>query len=159
MHRDADAVLAALAGREIEDILVAADGVDLAFIDAHAASLPIARTMERTRNSTLQQRAQFKAWLKRGRLPGELPAAGHIRWSKLAQGLSGRLGDFTARYDGPALPRGHRIVVLHESAPAVGYATPAGVPLQHEITVSNRAHLRDAMAHALRQFAAALQFP
>lgn len=155
-----DAALAAhLAVREIEDILVAADETDLTFIDAHAGLLPLARCMQRTHNSALQQRAQFKIWLARGKLPGDMPAAGHIRWSKLAQGLSGRLGDFTARYEGSALPRGHRIVVRHRDAPATGYRTARGEPLQHEIIIANRSRLRDAMARALRQFAAALQFP
>src|SRR3546814_14240759 len=45
------------------DILVIADDAELARIDAGADILPLARTMERTRNSVLQHRAQFLPWL------------------------------------------------------------------------------------------------
>lgn len=146
--------------RDYDDILVAADGEDLAFIDAHAAQVPLARVMERTRNSAIQQRAQFRTWLARGTAPGEVRAAGHIRWSKVAAGLSGRLGEFIARYEGPAVPRGHRIVVRRvDGAPAAGYRTVGGDRLDPEIVISNRARLRDAITVALRQFAAALQLP
>lgn len=149
-----------LSGPDLEDILIAADGEDLAFIDAHADDLPLVRNMERTRNSALQQRAQFRLWLARGRPDGETLAAGHIRWSKVAKGLSGRLGEFTAFYEGPAHPRGHRIAIrLGDGSLAQGYRTPAGVPLHPEITISNRTHLRKAMADALRRFAASLCFP
>jgi hypothetical protein len=57
--------------------------------------------MERTRNSVIQQRGQFRTWLDRGLDTGEIMAGGHICWTKVAQGLSGRLGEFTARYGGP----------------------------------------------------------
>lgn len=43
-----------LEGREIEDILVAAQDDYLTVIDAHASVLPLCRVMERTRNTPLQ---------------------------------------------------------------------------------------------------------
>ncbi len=140
------------------DILVVADDAELGRIDADADMLPLARTMERTRNSVLQQRAQFRHWLARGRAPGDQFAAGHIRWSKMAAGLSGRLGDFTARYGGPAEPRGHRIVVEDANGQlALGYRTALGRELQPEIVIGNKGHARSAMADLLRQYAAALR--
>ncbi|PJG47233.1 hypothetical protein CAF53_02490 [Sphingobium sp. LB126] len=143
----------------LDDILIAADGPDLATIDAAAHRLPIVRNMERTRNSALQQRAQFRIWLARGRAPGDQFAAGHIRWGKMAAGLSGRLGGFTARYAGPAQPSGHRIVIEDASgAPAQGYRSAGGDPLEPEIVITNRAHLRACMTAQLRSFAAGLRF-
>lgn len=143
---------------EFDDILVAADGADLACIDAHAARIPIVRNMERTRNSVLQQRTQFRIWLARGRAPGDQFAAGHIRWSKVAAGLSGRLGEFTSRYAGPVQPRGHRIIIEDGSgALARGIRSPRGDLLEPEIVISNRARLRPAMTDLLRQFAAGLR--
>lgn len=140
------------------DILVAANDAELARLDAHAGLLPLVRTMERTRNSVLQQRAQFRLWLARGRAPGEQFAAGHIRWSKMAAGLSGRLGDFTVRYAGPASPRGHRIIVEDQSGrPAQGYRNARGEDLHPEIIIGNKRYARTAMASLLRQFAAALR--
>jgi len=106
----------------------------------------------------LQQRAQFRLWLARGRAPGDQFAAGHIRWSKMAAGLSGRLGDFTARYAGPAQHRGHRIIVEDASGGlAHGYRTPLGQELHPEIVIGNKAHARAAMADLLRQYAASLR--
>lgn len=88
---DADGVsgsLASLIGsREFEDVLIVADDPDLAWIERHAAAIPLCRTMERTRNSLLQQRAQFRLWLARGLDDGEVRAAGHIRWGKVTKGL------------------------------------------------------------------------
>jgi len=140
------------------DILIVADDAEFGWLDADADILPLACTMERTRNSVLQQRAQFRLWLGRGRAPGEQFAAGHIRWSKMAGGLSGRLGDFTARYAGPAAPRGHRIVVEDMSGDlAHGYRTPLGRELHPEIVIGNKAHARTAMADLLRQYAASLR--
>ena len=145
------------AGLELENILVAVDGAELATIDADAAALPLCRTMERTRNSALQQRQQYKTWLSRGLGVGETRASGHIRWGKAIQGLTGKLGEFTARYGGPAPPRGHRILIEHSSGtPAIGFATVDGVPLDPEWIISNRARLRAEMAAMLRAFAAAL---
>lgn len=140
------------------DILIVADDAELDRLDADADILPLARTMERTRNSVLQQRAQFRLWLARGRAPGDQFAAGHIRWSKMAAGLSGRLGDFTARYAGPVSPRGHRIVVEDASGDlALGYRTACGQDLHPEIVIGNKAHARTAMADLLRQYAASLR--
>ncbi|VWX51046.1 hypothetical protein [Novosphingobium sp. 9U] len=79
---------ALIAGRDIEDILVAADGDYLRVIDAHARALPLCRAMERTRNTALQQRQHLRLWLGRGVAPGENVGAGHIRWGKRAKGLS-----------------------------------------------------------------------
>jgi hypothetical protein len=120
--------------------------------------LPRTRAMERTRNSVLQQRAQFRHWLARGRAPGDQFAAGHIRWSKMAAGLSGRLGDFTARHAGRAEPRGHRIVIEDASGDlAWGYRTAHGQELHPEIVIGNKSHARSAMAGLLRQYAAAIR--
>lgn len=149
---------ARLAAGDFRDILIAADPAEVEALDALAHMLPIAKTMERTRNSALQQRAQFRIWLARGRAAGEQFAGGHIRWSKIAPGLTGRLGDFTARYAGPAQPRGHRIVVEDANRrPATGYFSPTGAQLAPEITISNKARMRQTMADQLRQFAAALR--
>jgi hypothetical protein len=146
-----------LAVADFGDVLVAADAGDLEALDALAHLLPFAKTMERTRNSVLQQRTQFRIWLARGRAPGEQFAGGHIRWGKVAPGLTGRLGDFTARYVGPAEPRGHRIVVEDANGkPATGYFTPTGAPLVPEVTISSKARMRQVMTEQLRQFAAAL---
>ena len=132
---------------------------DLERIDADARLLPLTRTMERTRNSVLQQRAQFRLWLSRGRAPGDQFAGGHIRWSKMAAGLSGRLGDFTARYAGPVAPRGHRVRVEDASGSlAIGYRTALGEELHPEIIIGNKSHARATIAGLLRQFAAALRF-
>lgn len=140
------------------DLLVVVDDAELRRLDADADILPLVRTMERCRNSVLQQRAQFRLWLARGRAPGDQFAAGHIRWSKMAAGLSGRLGDFTARYAGPAQPRGHRIIVEDTSGDlAHGYRTPLGQQLHPEIVIGNKAHARAAMADLLRQYAASLR--
>ncbi|MFD2502587.1 hypothetical protein ACFSTI_32200 [Rhizorhabdus histidinilytica] len=103
--RALQACLRALLGdRDFDDILVAAQGYYLALLDAHAAALPLCRTMERTRNTALQQRTHFRIWLDRGFLAGQTVGAGHIRWGKAVNGLTGRLGEFTARYAGK-LPR------------------------------------------------------
>ncbi|TAJ74132.1 MAG: hypothetical protein EPO45_17170 [Sphingobium sp.] len=155
---DAAALRDLLRQGDYTDILIVADGADLDRLDADADILPLARTMERTRNSVLQQRAQFRLWLARGRALGDQFAAGHIRWSKMAAGLSGRLGDFTARYAGPAQPRGHRIVVEDASGNlARGYRTPHGRELHPEIVIGNKAHARTAMTDLLRQYAASLR--
>jgi hypothetical protein len=145
--------------REFDDILLAVGEDDLPGIDALVHQLPLARTMERTRNSDLQRRAQFRIWLARARAPDTQHAAGHIRWGKTLPHLSGRLGEFTARYGGPATPRGHRIIVEDASGdPARGYFAADGRPLDAEITITNRAHLRTAMTGQLRAFAASLRF-
>ncbi|MBD3744842.1 MAG: hypothetical protein IE932_01370 [Sphingopyxis terrae] len=149
-----------LVGRDIEDVLVAADGADLDLIDGHAADIPLCRSMERTRNSLLQQRAQFRHWLARGLAEGETRAAGHIRWGKMSKGLYGRLGEFTARYTGPHRPRGHRIIVERAAGiPASGYRAASGRALDPERIISNRSHLRREMTNLLRDFAAALHQP
>lgn len=88
-------------GREFDGILVTAQGDYLRVVDAVAGVLPLCRTMERTRNTPLQQRAHFRIWVDRGRAADVNRGAGHIRWSKLAKGLSGKLGEFTARVGAP----------------------------------------------------------
>lgn len=146
-----------LAGVDPDDILVVADGDDLDWIDHHADLRPLCRTMERTRNSVIQQRGQFRAWLDRGLDTGEIMAGGHICWTKVAQGLSGRLGEFIARCGGPARPRGHQIVVeLTDGTSATGFMTPQGDLLKPEAIISNKAHLRKHMAAMLRRFASAI---
>jgi len=145
-----------IAGRDIDDVLVAAQGAWLAFIDAHAAALPLCRAMERTCNSVLQQRAHFRIWLDRGMTAGQSVGAGHIRWGKAIRGLTGKLGEFTARYGGKDPARGHRIIVeTGGERPAEGYVLANGEPLAWESFISNRAHLRGAMAARLRAFGGA----
>lgn len=153
----ADQLRALFAGIEPDDLLIIADGEDLAWIDRHAGMLPLCRTMERTCNSAIQQRAQLRAWLERGLCEGEVLAGGHIRWTKLAQGLSGRLGEFVARYAHKAQPRGHRLVIeLRDGDPAIGFMTPQGELLNPEAIITNKAHMRRHMAAMLRRFAAAI---
>jgi len=148
-----------LADIDPDDLLVVAHGADLDWIDRHADLLPLCRTMERTRNSVIQQRGQLRMWLDRGLDAGETMAGGHICWTKIAQGLSGRLGEFTARYAGPTRPRGHHIVVeLNDGTSATGFMTPQGEPLKPEAIISNKAHLRKHMAAMLRRFASAVPY-
>lgn len=148
---------ALIAGKEFEDILVAAHSAGLDMLDRHASALPLCRTMERTRNSALQQRQKVQLWLDRGRCLGDTRASGHIRWGKAIAGLTGRLGEFTACYAGPARPKGHRIVIEREGgAPATGLADALGARLDPERIISNKSHLRKEMAAMLRTFAAAI---
>lgn len=143
---------------DFDDVLVAAQGTYLALLDASAAALPLCRTMERTRNTVLQQRAHFRIWLDRGISAGESVGAGHIRWGKAIKGLTGRLGEFTARYAGKNPSGGHRIVIeTAEGRPAMGYVSVKGEPLDPELVIGNRAHLRKAMAVRLRAFGGATQ--
>lgn len=155
--RALQACLRALLGdRDFDDILVAAQGYYLALLDAHAAALPLCRTMERTRNTALQQRTHFRIWLDRGFLAGQTVGAGHIRWGKAVNGLTGRLGEFTARYAGKLPPRGHRIVIeTADGKPAAGFVTARGEPLAWETVIANRARLRSTMAARLRAFGGA----
>ncbi|WP_207212388.1 hypothetical protein [Sphingobium cupriresistens] len=160
IKQPADQLRALLAGSEHDDLLIVAHGEDLTWIDRHANILPLCRTMERTRNSAIQQRAQFRVWLERGFDAGETIASGHIRWSKMAKGLSGRLGEFVTRYAGPEGPRRHRIIVqLADGVLATGFMTPQGEPLLPEAIISNKAHLRKEMTAMLRRFAAAIPQP
>src|SRR3546814_5601680 len=64
-----------------------------------ASAIPLCRTMARTRNSVLLQKAQFRTWIARGIVAGQSVGAGHIRWGKAIKGLTGRLGEFPARSD------------------------------------------------------------
>ncbi|WP_454887922.1 hypothetical protein [Sphingomonas oryzagri] len=149
-----------LGGREFDDILVIAEGPALDVIDAHAAALPLCRTMERTRHTPLLRRGQLRLWLDRGLAPGVMMASGHIRWGKAIKGLTGRLGDFTARYAGRAPDRGHILVIEHgNGVPACGFMTPGGEPLDPSIRFSSKSRMRTVMAQALRTFAAAMPVP
>jgi|GEM_PF-694578 len=171
-----EALRALIASREIEDILVTLQGDYLRVLDAHSHVLPLCRTMERTRNTALQQRAHLRCWLDRGHggdvgMEGHIGVnigAGHIRWSKAIHGLTGKLGEFTARYAGPVAPseaatgmttgsrRGHLIrIEVDGGRAASGYATSAGTPLDSGIVITNKTHLRREMARALRAFAGA----
>jgi hypothetical protein len=147
---------ALIAGRDFDDILVAAQHGYLSLLDAHASALPLCRTMERTRNTVLQQRGHFRIWLDRGLVAGESLGAGHIRWGKATKGLTGKLGEFTARYAGKQAGGGHRIIVeTPDGRPATGYVTVQGEPLPPETVIGNRAHLRKAMAVRFRAFGGA----
>ena len=141
---------------DFDDVLVAAQGPYLALLDAHAAALPLCRTMERTRNTPLQQRGHFRIWLDRGFAAGQSVGAGHIRWGKAVKGLTGKLGEFTARYTGKERALGHRIAIeTNDGRLAEGYLSAKSEPLEAEIYIPNRAHLRKAMAAALRAFGGA----
>lgn len=144
-----------VAGSDHDDILVALQGHELDLLDAIAGVLPLARTMERTRNTHLQQRAHLRLWLARGLGDNETMAAGHIRWGKAITGLTGRLGEFTARHVGPATGKGHLVRVTIADSLADGFAAPDGTLLAPEIVVSSKAKLRGAIAATLRAFAAA----
>ena len=145
-----------LAGREIDDILIAVQGDYLRIVDAFASALPLCGNMERTQNSLLQQRTHLRCWLDRGYGGNANLGAGHIRWGKAIKGLTGKLGEFTARHVGPAPTRGHLIrVELEGGEAAEGYATSAGNTLDAEIIVSNKTHIRREMAAALRAFGGA----
>ena len=151
-----DALRKILKGREIEDILVAVQGEYLRVVDAFAAALPLCPNMERARNSLLQQRAHLRCWLDRGYGGEANIGAGHIRWGKAIKGLTGKLGEFTARHVGAAPRRGHLIrIEIEGGQPADGYATSTGEPIATEITVSNKANIRREMAAALRAFGGA----
>lgn len=146
----------ALSGRETDDILVALQDEDLRLLDGIASALPLCRTMERTRNTKLQQRTHLRTWLDRGYGEDENMAAGHIRWGKLIQGLVGKLGEFTVRHVGPAPLRGQLIrVEVGDGQLAIGYAAADGTPIAAEIVVSSKAKLRSEMAATLRRFGAA----
>lgn len=146
----------AFRGHLIDDILVAVRGEELRVIDALADALPICRSMERTRNTPLQQRAHLATWLERGVAPGENLGAGHIRWSKRSKGLTGKLGEFTARYAGPAPGIGHMLnICIEDGTLAHGFVTSNQVPLDPKIEFTNKAHLRREMVRALRAFGAA----
>lgn len=149
----------AFAGRDIADLLVAVQGEELRVSDALVATLAICRTMERTRNSALQQRAHFDIWLCRGVMPGENLGAGHIRWSKRSLGLTGKLGEFIVRYGGSGPGGGHLLQVsLTDGSPAEGFVTSGNLRLSSQVPFSNKAHMRREMARALRTFGSALRF-
>ncbi len=154
--RHREALRALVVGRDYDDVLVAVDGEALRVVDAVADVLPLCRTMERTRNSVLQQRAQLRLWLGRGRSVGDSLGGGHIRWGKTLPFLSGRLGEFTARHIGPSPVRGHLVrIEIRAGELAHGYAAPDGRPLDPMIVVTNKARLREVMGQALRAFAGA----
>ena len=143
-------------GHEFDDVLIAAQGEYLRVIDAFAATLPLCRTMERTRNSLLLQRSQLQCWIDRGRSDESNTGAGHIRWGKAIKGLVGKLGEITVRHVGPAPGRGHLVrVEIGPGSLATGYVTPTGDLLEPELVVSNKANLRREMAAALRAFCGA----
>lgn len=147
---------ALLADCEIDDLLVTAQDEYLRVLDGFGDAIPVLRTMERTRNTPLQQRAHLDTWLGRGRLPGQNIGAGHIRWSKAAKGLTAKLGEFTARYAGPAPDRGHLIrVCLDDGTRAEGFVTADHAPLSADIRIFSKAKLRQEMAQALRSFGGA----
>ena len=154
--RHGDALRVLLAGVEIDDVLVAVQGDYLRIVDAFASALPLCANMERTQNSLLQQRAHLRCWLDRGYGGSANVGAGHIRWGKAIKGLTGKLGEFTARHVGPAPRRGHLIRIEADGGElAHGYATSAGEPLVPEIIVANKTNIRREMAAALRAFGGA----
>jgi len=145
-----------LAGIEIDDVLIAVQGDYLRIVDAFAGALPLCANMERTQNSLLQQRAHLRCWLDRGYSGQTNVGAGHIRWGKAIKGLTGKLGEFTARHVGPAPRRGHLIRIEAEGGQlAHGYATSSGEPIAPEVIVSNKTNIRREMAAALRAFGGA----
>ncbi|WP_082813387.1 hypothetical protein [Sphingopyxis terrae] len=153
-----DRLRALLAGMDVEDILVALHGEYLRVIDAHAAALPTCRNRERTRNTPLQVKAHVKLWMGRGRKAGKNVGAGHIRWSKATKGLTAKLGELTARYQGPAPGKGHLLSIEQCGALAHGFTSSDGDLLVPTIVVGSKARLRDEMARALRLFGGATRF-
>ncbi|WP_103727303.1 hypothetical protein [Novosphingobium sp. HII-3] len=148
--------LRSLLAGEFDDLLITAQDEYLRVLDALTTALPVLRTMERTRNTPLQQRAHLETWLARGRGCGQNMGAGHIRWGKAAKGLTARLGEFTARYVGPAPERGHLIrICLEDGSAADGFVTADHAPLTPEIRISSKSRLRHEMAQALRTFGGA----
>lgn len=146
-----DALRAILRGHEIEDVLIAVQGDYLRIVDAFASALPPCANMERSQNSLLQQRTHLRCWLDRGYDGTNNLGAGHTRWGKAIQGLTGKLGEFTALHVGPAPLRGHLVCTETKAGePAHGYATSAGVSLEPNIAVSNKASIRREIAAALR---------
>lgn len=146
------------AAGDFSDILVAAQGADLAVIDAHAGLLPLVRHQERLRHTLPLQRAQFALWLERCLCHGETRAAGHIRWGKAIHRLVARLGELTATWSGKDA-QGHRIVVTVTATgePARGYVAGDGVALEPVFHVSNRKTVRGVMTLALRRFAGGIR--
>lgn len=153
-----DRLRALLAGMDVEDILVALHGEYLRVLDAHAAALPTCRNRERTRNTPLQVKSHVKLWMGRGREAGRNVGAGHIRWSKATKGLTAKLGDLTARYQGPAPGKGHLVSIEQCGALAHGFTSSNGDLLDPTIVVGSKARLRDEMARALRLFGGATRF-
>lgn len=153
-----DRLRALLADIDIEDILVALHGEYLRVLDAHAAALPTCRNRERTRNTPLQVKAHAKLWMDRGREAGSNVGAGHIRWSKATKGLTAKLGELTARYQGPAPGKGHLVSIEQGGALAHGFIDPGGKLLAPTLIVGSKARLRDEMARALRVFGGATRF-
>lgn len=153
-HRDK--LKSLLGGRDIDDVLIVAQGEYLTVLDGHADTLPLCRNIERAQNSRLQSRAHLRAWLDRGVVSGDNMAAGHIRWSKLAQGIEGRLGVFSARYEGSA-GRGQHVIALRDDLGEIasGYVTAHGRGLDPRIIITSKARLKFEIARALRTFAAA----
>lgn len=145
----------AIAGLEFDDILVALQGEDLALLDRIAGVLPLCRAMERTRNTRIQFRAHLKVWLDRGVGAADPMGAGHIRWGKVIHGLSGKLGEFTARHVGAAPDGGHLVRVEIAGRAATGFATATGRALSPEVVVRSKARIRAELTAALRRFAAA----
>ena len=155
-HQAAAAQLSALLqNREYDDVLIALQGHDLDLIDTVAHILPLARTLERTRNSRLQQRTHLRTWLDRGYTGTTVAAQGHIRWGKAITALYGSLGEFTARHVGPAPGKGHLVRVETKNGLATGFATTDGTPLDPEIVVTSKAKLRGEIAATLRAFGGA----
>lgn len=154
----ADRLRTLLTGIDVEDILVALHGEYLRVLDAHSVALPICRNRERTRNTPLQVKAHLKLWLDRGREAGSNLGAGHIRWSKATKGLTAKLGELTARYQGPGPGRGHLVSIEQGGAPAHGFIDPSGKPLAPTLIVGSKARLRDEMARTLRLFGGATRF-
>jgi hypothetical protein len=100
--------------------------------------------------------AHLRCWLDRGYDGTDNLGAGHIRWGKAIIGLTGKLGEFTARHVGPAPRRGHLIRIEADGGKlAEGYATSTGDRLAPEIIVSNKTNIRREMAAALRAFGGA----
>ncbi len=153
-----DRLRALLADSDVEDILVALHGDYLRVLDAHSAALPTCRNRERTRNTPLQVKAHLNLWMDRGRDAGSNVGAGHIRWSKATKGLTAKLGELTARYQGPGPDRGHMVSIEQGGAPAYGFIDPDGELLDPTLVVGSKTRLREEMARALRLFGGATRF-
>lgn len=131
---------------EITDILTTVSGKELAMLDQAAAVLPLAAICERAQNSPLQMRVHVRTWLSRGLSAGQNAGAGHIRWSKAAQGLKASLGEFTAVDRGSSGRGSHQIaVVLDDGSLAVGFVDAVGGQVDPIVRYSNRSQIRSQM--------------
>lgn len=147
---------ALLRSKDIADVLTTVSGEELAKLDQAAAVIPLAATCERAQNSLLQRRVHVRTWLSRGLSEGQNVGAGHIRWSKAAQGLKASLGEFMAVDCGSSGRGSHQIaVLLADGSLAWDFVDAIGRQIDPVVRYSNRSQIRAEMEKALRTFGGA----